>query len=253
MKKIIVLLIVLMLGLSFGDSYAQKFKLNVIGGYSLPLPDLKGTFPDDANANKNPMPYMMKNGFNVGGIGKYYFDKKNSVGMTLSLVYNSFSNTVDDKIIVIEGGYNLSSVKFKMNMFQVGLGGEYRVPVKGAVIPFFDLDLTASFFSGDIKSTQVNDGIERERTLKSASRFGFNVGAGVEFIASSKISFVVGGKYQYFNLLGKEDYTAPTDTEYSLNDKEYSNTLLDGSSDARNIMALQIYGGINFNLDQIFK
>lgn len=253
MKKITVLLIVLMLGLSFGDSYAQKFKLNVIGGYSLPLPDLKGTFPDDANANKNPMPYMMKNGFNVGGIGKYYFDKKNSIGMTLSLLYNSFSNTVEESPIVVQSGKNLSSAKFKMNMFQIGLGGEYRVPVKGAVIPFFDLDLTASFFSGNNKETLISTGIETEYTLKSATRFGFNVGAGVEFIASSKISFVVGGKYQYFNLIGKEDYAARTGTEYSLNDKEYSNTLEDGSSDARNIMALQIYGGINFNLDQIFK
>lgn len=252
MKKITVLLIVLMLGLSFGDSYAQKFKLNVIGGYSLPLPDLKGTFPDDLNADKNPMPYMMKNGFNVGGIGKYYFDKKNSVGMTLSLVYNSFSNTVDDKIIVIEGGNNLSSAKFKMNMFQIGLGGEYRVPVKGAVIPFFDLDLTASFLSGNNKFTQVNDGIEREITWKSATRFGFNVGAGVEFIASSKISFVVGGKYQFFNLIGK-DYTEDTSlTEWNLNDKEYTDAA-NVVQKAKNLMALQIYGGINFNLDQIFK
>ncbi len=252
MKKITVLLIVLMLGFSFGDSYAQKFKLNVIGGYSLPLPDLKGTFPDDANSNKNPVPYYMKNGFNVGGIGKYYFDKKNSIGMTLSLLYNSFSNTVEESPIVVQSYYNLSSAKFKMNMFQIGLGGEYRVPVKGAVIPYFDLDLTASFFSGNYKETLISTGVESEYTLKSATRFGFNVGAGVEFIASSKISFVVGGKYQYFNLIGKEDFTAPTTTEFSLNDKEYSTTLY-GSSDARNIMALQIYGGINFNLDQIFK
>ncbi len=252
MKKITVLLIVLMLGLSFGNSYAQKFKLNVIGGYSLPLPDLKGTFPDDANADKDPMPYMMKNGFNVGGIGKYYFDKKNSVGMTLTLVYNAFSNSVENA--VMNGSVNYDKADFAMNMFQVGLGFEYRVPVKGAVLPFFNADLTGNFLSGNVKLTPTSTKVETEYKMKSASRFGFNVGAGVEFIASSKISFVVGGKYQFFNLIGK-DYIVDdtnTPTEWNLNDKEYTDAL-NVTHSARNLMALQIYGGINFNLDQIFK
>jgi hypothetical protein len=56
-----------------------------------------------------------------------------------------------------------------------------------------------------------------------------------------------------FNLIGKA-YTedAVGATEYNLNDKEWTDA---GGTvhKARNMMAIQIYGGINFNLDQIFK
>jgi len=140
-----------------------------------------------------------------------------------------------------------------MNMFQVGLGFEYRVPVKGAVIPFLNADLTGNFLSGNVKMTPTSTKVETEYKMKSASRFGFNVGAGVEFIASSKISFVVGGKYQFFNLIGK-DYIVNdlNSTEWNLNDKEYTDAS-NYTYKAKNLMALQIYGGINFNLDKIFK
>ncbi|MGV8017761.1 MAG: outer membrane beta-barrel protein [Ignavibacteria bacterium] len=243
MKKITVLLIVLMLGLSFGNSYAQKFKLNVIGGYSLPLPDLKGDYPGDAT--KDPLPYMMKNGFNVGGIGKYFLDKKNSQGLTLTLVYTGYSNSVDNAML------GVSNQKFQINMFTVGLGYEYRPPVKGAVMPFFGADIIGNFLSGKYKVTPTGLA-EQEYTMKSASRFGFNVGAGTEFIASSKITFVVGVKYQYYNLLGKDYVEDGSGTEYNLNDKEYTDAL-NVTHKARNMMGVQIYGGINFNLDQIFK
>ncbi|MDD5360865.1 MAG: outer membrane beta-barrel protein [Ignavibacteria bacterium] len=245
MKKVLVLLILAALTFSFGNAQAQKIKLNIIGGYSLPLPDLKGTFPDDVD--KSPTPYMMKSGFNVGGVGKYYFDKKNSIGLTLSLLYNGFSQNVDNPSTLV----GVSNVKFNMNNFQIGLGGEYRIPVKGAVVPFFDVDLTANILSGKSRVTPTGYS-EIETKMKSATRFGFNVGVGAEFIASSKISFVVGGKYQFMNLIGK-DYTEDVSgSDYNLNDKEWTDAL--GTvHKARNMMAIQIYGGINFNLDQIFK
>ncbi len=250
MKKLTILLTVLFLIISLGDAHAQKVKLNIIGGYSLPLPDLKGTFPDDANSDKNPEPYFMKNGFNVGGIGKLFLDKNNSFGLTLTLLYNSFSNSVDNA--VINGGVNYDNIKFKMNMFQVGIGGEYKVPVKGSVIPFFGLDLTANFLSGNTKVTPTNTKVETEYTLKSTSRFGFNIGAGTEFVASPQVSFVVGVKYQYFNLIGKDYVQDVTGTEYNLNDKEWTDAL-NKTHQARNMMGMQIYGGVNFNLDKMFK
>lgn len=245
MKKLAILLIVVILGLSFGDVQAQKVKLNIIGGYSLPLPDLKGTYPDDFNSGKNPMPYMMKNGFNVGGIGKYFLDKKNTQGLTLTLVYTGYSNSVDNAIV------GVSNQKFQMNMFTVGLGYEYRPPVRGAVMPFFGADIIGNFLSGKYKFTPTGN-TEQENTMKSASRFGFNVGAGTEFIASSKITFVVGVKYQYYNLLGKDYVEDGSGTEYNLNDKEWTDAL-NMTHKARNMMGMQFYGGINFNLDQVFK
>lgn len=236
MKKVTVLLILLALAFSFGNVYAQKIKFSVIGGYSLPMPDLKGTYPDDLT--KNPVPYFMKNGFNVGGILKYYVDKKNTIGLTLSGVYNGFSSGD----IALTGG----TAKAKLNFFQVGLGGEYLFPVKGKVKPFAGIDLTASFISGKDTYTPTS-GTASESTLKSATRFGFNVGAGVNFNVAPQIDLVVGAKYQLFNLLGKDSVGTTVANEFTLMDKEV------GTSKARNMMGLQIYGGINLNLDLLFK
>lgn len=236
MKKVTVLLILLALAFSFGNVYAQKIKFNVIGGYSLPMPDLKGTYPDDIA--KNPQPYYMKNGFNLGGIFKYYVDKKNTIGLTLSGVYNGFSSGD----VAVTGGTG----KVKMNFFQIGLGGEYLFSVKGKIKPFVGVDLTGNFISGKQTFTPTS-GTASESTLKSATRFGFNVGAGVNFNVAPQIDLVVGAKYQFFNIIGKDSVGSSVANEYTLMDKEV------GTSKARNMMGLQIYGGINLNLDLLFK
>ncbi|MDD5360866.1 MAG: outer membrane beta-barrel protein [Ignavibacteria bacterium] len=247
MKKVLVLLVLAIMAFSFGNAQAQKIKLNIIGGYSMPMPDLKGTFPDDIT--KDPTPYMMKKGFNVGGVGKYFFDKKNSIGVTLSVLYNSFSQSVDNPY----GSTNLeiTNDKFKMNMWQIGLGGEYRLPLKGAITPFIDVDFTANFIGGDMTETNLYGGTTNY-SYKRATRFGLNAGAGIEINASKEFTFVIGAKYQMFNLIGKDTtLTGLGNNQYGLNDKEY--TIGGIKSSARNITAIQIYGGFSYNIDALFK
>jgi opacity protein-like surface antigen len=247
MKKVLVLLVLAIMAFSFGNAQAQKIKLNIIGGYSMPMPDLKGTFPDDIA--KDPTPYLMKKGFNVGGVGKYFFDKNNSIGVTLSVLYNAFSQSVDNPFV------DVTNEKFKMNMWQIGLGGEYRLPLKGAITPFIGVDFTANFIGGDIIETNIYGGTENY-AYKRATRFGLNAGAGVEINAFSEFTIVLGAKYQMFNLIGKDTtLTGLGHNQLGLNDKSYTETLAGGSvtHSARNLTAIQIYGGFSYNIDALFK
>lgn len=229
----IVLLVLLIAGVSEAQN---KFKFNVIGGYSLPLPDLKGTYPTDSNS------YFMSSGFNVGGVGKYYVDQKNSFGITLSIVYNAFTGK-ENTVTIPGGSYTMTP---KVNNFQIGLGAEYLFINKSKVNPFVGGEFTANFFSGNTKFAWTGGG--DTYTLKSATRFGFNIGAGVDIAINPGFSVVIGGKYQLMNLIGKDSTGVnPTAKEYGLDDKEM------GGKKASNISAIQIYGGINLNLDILFR
>ena len=72
---------------------------------------------------------------------------------------------------------------------------------------------------------------------------GVNVVAGVDVTLHNNIGVVVGAKYSFANLIGK-NYEADTRTKYNLNDDSY--TLNDISHPSRNITFLQFYGGISF-------
>ncbi len=239
MKKVFILLVIAAMAFSFGNVYAQKVKLNVIGGYSMPMGELKGEYPTDIGTN--PAKYYTKAGFNVGGIGKFYFDKKNSVGVTLSVLYNNFSNSVDNAFLTEK------NAKFKVSAVETGLGLEYRVPLKGWIVPFVGAEFTANFITGSYSTTNIYDAVD-EYSMKTATRFGMNAGLGFEFLAMPNVTFVVGAKYQMFNMLGKDTtFSNLGQKEYGLNDKEY------GLNNARNLGAIQIYGGFSYNIDNLFK
>ncbi len=241
LKQLSALILVAALVFSFsGNSYAQ-YTIQLTGGYNMPLPDLKGTWPDDST--KNPQPYYQKNGFNFGAVGKWHIDKKRNFGVTLSLSYNMFSSG--------DITYAGATATQKINFFQAAVGGEYTFLPKGKVNPFIGAEFTANFFSG--KSTYTpTGGTATEFTLKSASRFGFNVGFGFDFSLHKQIGIVVGGKFHMPNLIGKSyDSTLTSTTEYSLNDKEYTSG--NTTWKARNMMYFQFYAGVSFYLGKPFK
>lgn len=243
MKKVLALFIILIIA-STGSLYTQpKFVVAVTGGYSLPLPPLKGTI-DSANSSLGES-YFVKTGFNLGVSGKYAFDKKGRVRLTFGGNYNKFSGE--------EAYSHTNDISFHTNMsiISANLGAEYSFTPREKTAPFIGLDLTGNFISGKTEETVTapstsdhDDFGTTTTTLKSASRFGLAVGGGVDVQFNKSIGAVFGAKYHFANLIGKEYLASSSAGEYNLNDKE------NGSIKAKNIMYFQIYLGITFYFNQ---
>lgn len=231
MKKLSALLVILAIVFAVSSSYAQsQVTVHVTGGYNLPLPDFKGTYPTDSNS------YFQKSGYNFGADGKYYLGKKRNVGITLSAGYNAF--TSGD--IATTG----STTVVKFNVITIGVGIEYAFMPKGKANPFIGAEFSTNLFSGKLTSTPTT-GTATEFTLKSASRFGAQLNGGVDIQLNKSIGVVLGVKYNLANLIGKAyDSTNTSLTEYSLNDKEY--TVGTTTIKARSISWIQLYGGVSF-------
>ncbi len=239
MKKLVALFILAAAFLSLNNNtlFSQpQLIIHVTGGYNVPLPDLKG----DLNTRADSNTYFIKNGFGFGADGKYYLGKKRNVGITFGLGYQMFKNSADSST-----AFGVSNFKNKLNAFVVGLGVEYAFMPKGKANPFVGAEFTGHFFSGDVEGTSA--GVTYKSTLKSASRFGLGLGAGVDIALSKSVGVVIGGKYHLANLIGK-DTTSGSATEYGLNDKEM--TVGTTTVKAKSIAYFQIYAGVSFYLNQ---
>lgn len=240
MKKLVALFIVVaaFLSLNTDTIFSQpQLKINLKGGYNLPMPDLKGDVNDSADRINT---FGMKQGFGFGADAKYYLGKKRNLGITLDLMYNMFSNS-EDTVTGLAKNY-----KGKLNAFTVGLGIEYAFMPKGKANPFVGAEFTGNFFSGNTEFTVGST--TTTANLKSASRFGLGLGAGVDIALNKNIGIVVGAKYHMANLIGKDTVTSTTANEYTLIDKEY--TVGTTTIKAKNINYLQAYLGVTFFLNQ---
>jgi len=245
LKKLSALIVILAVLFAVNSLRAQtypvpKMALHIYGGYTLPLPDLKGTFPDDITSGKNPTPYMMKSGFVFGADGKYYVDKKSTFGIMLSLNYTMLSSgdigtTSTDTLSFIGTG----TWKFKMNVFSIAVGAEYDFAPKRPANPFVNACFTTNIFSGTTTFAPSGAGTSYSADMSSAVRFGARFGAGVDVKLSKTIGIIIGGRYAFLNLFGK-DTTAATSTTYGLNDKETT------TMKAKKIDYLQFYAGMSF-------
>lgn len=243
MKKLSALIVILAVLFAVNSVSAQpRLVIHVTGGYSLPLPDFKGDILDSADRVNT---YGMKQGFNFGADGKYYVDKKRSIGITLSLAYSLFNNSED-----ITFGTTTYTYKPKINVFTAGLGVEYAFlpSAKYKVNPFIGVEFTGNFFSGKFEYEPADTNYPAV-DLKSEARFGLGIGAGLDIKLSKNIGVVIGGKYHLANLIGKDyDSTGITTTEVPLNDKEH--TIGGVTIEAKNISWVQFYAGISFYLMQ---
>jgi len=239
LKKLSALLIVLALIFTTGSSYTQpQFTIHLKGGYNIPLPDLKGDITNIADSGT----YGISQGYGFGADGKYYLGKKRNVGITLDLMYNMFSSGKEDSVF-----FGFRDFESKLTAFTVGLGIEYAFMPKGKANPFIGAEFTGHFFSGKTEGTF--NGVASSSDLKSASRFGIGLGAGVDIAFSKSVGMVIGGKYHMANLIGKEyDTTGIGTNEYQLADKEH--TANGVTVDAKNISYIQAYLGISFYLNQ---
>jgi len=250
LKKINTLVIVLVLLFATAGLKAQTFPvpnliLHLHAGYTFCLPDLKGNFPGDIVEGKNPTPYFIKNGFNFGADVKYLVDKKRTFGIMLDLTYSMLSSgdigVTDTSLGLGQGVY-----RNDMGIFTIGVGAEYDFAPKRPANPFVNVMFSTNIFGGKTKYDRSDGGASTSATMSSAVRFGVLFGAGVDVKLSKNIGIVIGGKYAFANLFGK-DSTASTVNTYGLNDKETT------TEKSRKIAYVQFYAGVSLYFGQVKK
>ena len=218
-----------------------KFSVHVYGGYTLCLPDLKGSFPLDVNSLKNPTPYFVNGGFNFGVDGKYFIDKKRTFGGVLSFMYTGLSS--GNITFSTDPIFGTGTFKTDLNIFTIGVGAEYDFAPKRPANPFVNAQFTTNMFSGTTAITSNVDGGTFNGDLKSAVRFGAQFGAGVDVKLSKKLGVILGGRYCFQNLFNKDSTTSASGS-YGLND------IATTTQKARKIAYLQFFAGISFYFGQ---
>lgn len=240
-----------------GTSSQTKFNLSIYGGYSLPVADLKGDFPDSLGSGISfgrSSTLLTSNGFNLGATGKYSVDTTGNARLTVSLGYNSFSGSQDYSTPT-----GTLTYKNKVNIFTFSGGIEYYLFPKKKVSPYAGLDLAANFFSGEIASSG-----DSTKTLKrrSESRFGVIATGGVVIMISKNAGINIGVKYALANLIGKKSDISATIInpnidieeggsgllyELPINDEETSNNR------SKTLNYLQFFAGVSFNFGALLK
>ena len=249
MKKIYTIVAILVLLFAVNTLKAQtyavpKWNFHIHGGYTLGLPDLKGDFPADLKSAKDPPPYFVKNGFNFGADAKYYVDKKSTLGIMLSLTYTMLSS---GDIGIDDSTYGTGTYRTNMNIMSIGVGAEYDFAPKRPANPFVNVQFTTNIIGGNTKldASTGSTVSSYAADMTSAVRFGAMFGAGVDVKLSKNIGVVIGGRYAFANLFGKDSTgnsvtTEGTLTSYGLNDKETTTTK------SRKMAYLQFYAGMSF-------
>lgn len=161
---------------------------------------------------------------------------------------------------VIQNGYPLpgstqftptsGTSKMLFHHFLVGAGFEYDFVNKTKWTPYLGADLDLNVLFGTYKQT-TNKSIniippeEVAYTIKSAVRFGFGVGGGINFRISRAFGFAFSTKYKFANLLGKSSASLNETNKMNLLDKSAPdiNQLL---SKSRNIDYFEFMLGVAF-------
>jgi hypothetical protein len=245
LKKINTILAILVIMFAVNTLKAQtyavpKWNIHIHGGYTMGLPDLKGDYPADLKSGKDPSPYFTKNGFNFGADVKYYVDKKSTLGIMLTLTYTMLSSG-DIGVSESDSAYGTGTYRANMNIMTIGVGAEYDFAPKRPANPFVNVQFTTNIIGGNTKFDASAGSTKSSYTadMTSAVRFGAMFGAGVDVKLSKSVGVVIGGRYAFANLFGK-DSTGGTATTYGLNDKETTTTK------SRKMAYLQFYAGMSF-------
>ena len=101
-----------------------------------------------------------------------------------------------------------------------------------------DTAFTTNFFSGSYQSNPSSN-FQRSQ-LKAETRFGLNIGGGVDYNISEYVGAVFGAKYCFANLIGKGAESDVESYQVALNDGS------NGNQEARNISYFQFYAGVSF-------
>lgn len=99
-------------------------------------------------------------------------------------------------------GLNETSVNFESNLLTIGIGGEMSL-LPGPVSPYLALDILFNSF-GETDVTANDFDLTSEQS-DGVSRQGLGIGAGVEFTLLPAFDIDLSVKYNFNNLIGKED------------------------------------------------
>lgn len=228
--------------LVFNLTYSQPAAtIQLTGGYSVPLPDLKGDFGSTrytftANGNPDSNTYFMKSGINYGIVLKVPISRKNlPINFIGTLLINSFNNSTeyDDT-----AGYTTINLNQTITTFGVGL--EYSFAGKKTKIyPYISAEFIANLFSG--KYSENNDAIALK--LFHTMRGGFQFTAGLDYVVQNNVGVTLGARYSFANIIGKNS-GKDTPSNYYLNDAEHED--LGAMWASKNITYLQFFGGVSF-------
>ena len=269
MKKILSVIILLSAFLStnaFSQAYPlPKFTVHITGGYGVPTGDFKMDIPPSTplvEANRpdaDNFPYYTKQLVVFGADGKLSLGARGNARVTFGIDYNMFSNNADG-VFRIDAANTLAVTTFKpkVNVLSVQLGGEYAFQPTQKVNPFVGAALAANFFSGSFefgREVRVK-GVQRTgpMDMKSETRIGIVLNAGLDFRLSPQIGAVIGIKYHLINPIGKgaDDETEIGANEIDLGDKEH--VIDDGTTQAaRSLSSFNGYAGISFFFGMLHK
>jgi len=175
-------------------SFAQGLKIGPLVGYN------NFTSPDAFTKEISDGGFGFSNNLQFGAKAKVDLIL---IKATAFVAYNSMSN--DGEVQTLTG---TAKSETEGSLLTIGLGAEFGLlPIPGPVKPYLGADLLINSF-GDFKSKTTQNNFISENTFSYGSRYGLGIGAGVEITAFPKVDLDLNVKYNFNNLIGKEDLQA---------------------------------------------
>ncbi len=154
-------------------STSHNWTLGINGGGSFPT----GDFKDAANT-----------GYNIGGQADWWMNSQWGFGADFTYHANNGSDAANAAAVTAYG----AGSQAKVSVLQYGAHATYMIPMQGSqVYPY----LQGGAGGYDLK-TKISGGTTSPSDV-TANKFGFNIGAGVDFRATDVVSLGVGGTYNY--------------------------------------------------------
>lgn len=233
--------------LTIPQVYSQSYiSISFHGGYSLPLPDLKGNVNEEIERSST---YLTKSGFNTGLSGSMTLNKKKSLRLILTAEGNFFTGSASYTL------NNLSyDVKNKINIFSLSTGIENLFVPQKKFSPYIGLDFTGNLFTGSFQQTSSdvqNDSNLYNLQIEPTIRLGLAIGLGGKLKLSKRTNLFLGIKYSFANLIGKNYTTEPSEGKTGLNDKANPNVSISDVFDSnRNITYIQFNFGFSYDFSK---
>ncbi len=233
--------------------------MDVIGGYSIPLLDLKGSSNDEfysfkSYAQSSGIGTALKFNYNVG-----CYKNNTDIDLYLVLGYNHYQTEENNSYGMkqyppgwpADTTYKIANKKpgtsfYRMNLPYMAVGGEFKVYTdRNKLSSFgFGLHINAAIIAGRVYDQEVGQ-TEYFNTYHGSFRMG--VGGLVEYgyRFSKRVGFKVGTQFNFHNLLFKSADVSDKNAWMFLNDKA-DVSLNPYLSSSRNIADINFFGGISF-------
>ncbi len=196
MKKLFTAVIVLILFLSV-EFRSQDFSVGPGIGFTA----LSGKDSYTTSISENGLGFGT--GFTYGG--KIRFEiPLTSVSITANFLYSKFGDEgiVDFPQFPLSDQIDRLNITTSGSLFQASLGSELGL-IPGPVTPYATFDVLVSSF-GKV-DYEIQDYKFAAEEIKSRARFGIGLGGGIDFALTPNLSFDVSAKYNFNNLIGKEE------------------------------------------------